>query len=390
MSDQCPICSERTPAVLDRPLEMPILMNRIYASAVEGRAAARGPLEFVACRRCGFTWNRAFNPALIVYNEEYENDQAYSPAFRAHMSARAKDVIDSVPSTEEISYLEVGCGQGRFLGEVARSAGDRLRAAEGFDPAWRGEEGVGPEGSRIYRRYFDIDTVSLLHHSPNVVATRHTIEHVQDPIAFLRAIREALGQRSQARIWVETPCVSWILRNRAMHDFFYEHCSLFTENALAYALAAAGFASPSVTHVFGGQYLWGTAVASENVEAMPLETSTEHAFLETVRKEFINRWKREMEDAANVGKVALWGAGAKGVSFSLLIDPEQKMIDHVIDVNPGKQGHYLPGSGLRVISPRESAERRPGTVFVMNPNYLEEISETAQEVGLIARLVAID
>ena len=78
------------------------------------------------------------------------------------------------------------------------------------------------------------------------------------------------------------------------------------------------------------------------------------------------------------------------MSFALLSDPEQRMIDHVVDVNPAKQRKYLPGSGLLVLSPEEAAKRMAKTVFVMNPNYLDEISATAREVGINARLVPID
>lgn len=389
MNATCPVCGQTAATRLDEPLSMPILMNRIYETASEGRSAALGPLEFVACSRCGFTWNLAFDPSLIVYDEEYENDQTYSPSFREHMRARACDVVESIPANRAVVYLEVGCGQGRFIEEVVRIAGVRLQSAEGFDPAWRGADGTGPAGSRIHRVYFNKGTASRLKSGPNVVVTRHTIEHVPDPINFLRAIREALGRDSTARLWVETPCVEWILKNRAMQDFFYEHCSLFTAGSLAFALEKAGFATPRVRHVFGGQYLWAEAVAAESVR-MSDPVASAYEPLDFVRREFIRRWRNEISNAGDEGRVALWGAGAKGVSFSLLADPEQKIIDHVVDVNPAKQGKYLPVSGTLVVSPAESALRKTKTVFVMNSNYMDEITATAREVGLNARLVPIE
>ena len=390
MTEQCRVCDHPALAVLDSPLTMPVLMNKLYPTSEEGRAAVMGPLEFVACRHCGFTWNRAFDPELIVYDESYENDQAYSAAFNEHMNARARDIVNSLDPNEPISYLEVGCGQGRFLAQVAASAGERLRTAEGFDPAWRGGDGEGPEGACIYRDYFGVETAHRMEHPPNVVATRHTIEHVADPVGFLIAIREALGPQSKARIWVETPCVGWILRQRAMQDFFYEHCSLFTAHSLAFALCRAGFSSPRVSHVFGGQYLWAEAVASDVASEYALEPPVEYEHLDKVRRDYVTHWQGELTAAKSEGPVALWGAGAKGVSFSLLTDPEGTLIDHLIDVNPGKQGRYLPGSGFPVISPIESARRKPRTIFVMNVNYLNEIAVTAREVGISARLVPID
>ena len=50
-------------------------------------------------------------------------------------------------------------------------------------------------------------------------------------------------------------------------------------------------------------------------------------------------------------------------------------VDAVIDVNPAKQGHFLPATGLNVLSPENALELYPAgtTVYVMNSNYLDEI-----------------
>jgi hypothetical protein len=50
-------------------------------------------------------------------------------------------------------------------------------------------------------------------------------------------------------------------------------------------------------------------------------------------------------------------------------------VDYVVDINPLKQGQYLPLSGVRVSSPEEAMSRWPKGInlFVMNSNYLEEI-----------------
>jgi hypothetical protein len=48
---------------------------------------------------------------------------------------------------------------------------------------------------------------------------------------------------------------------------------------------------------------------------------------------------------------------------------------NVIDINPAKQGKFLPATGLRVEPPEEVLPRlRAGaSIYVMNSNYLDEI-----------------
>lgn len=390
MFDPCPVCAATRSTTLGVPTDVPLLMNRVYATEESAREAPRGRLDLVGCLNCGFLWNRAFRAEQIAYDMDYENDQTHSAAFAAHLRARAMDVVRAVPAGEKIAYLEIGCGQGRFITEISAVAGDRLVSAEGFDPAWRGEDGIGPGNSRIHKAYFDSCTARLLTNLPNVVASRHTIEHVPDPITFLSLVRTALGSHVRARIFLETPCVSWILKHQAMQDFFYEHCSLFTARALSLALRKAGFRSPFVQHVFDGQYLWAEATTYGADEILEAELPYDLRAIAGAHERFVTHWRERVCAAAGQGPVALWGAGAKGVTFALMIDPDSKWLDHVIDINPSKQNRHIAGTGLRIFAPNDAASRRAHTIFVMNPHYLNEIATMASNAGIIARLVPIN
>ncbi|HTX50274.1 MAG TPA: class I SAM-dependent methyltransferase [Caulobacteraceae bacterium] len=341
------------------------------------------------CAACGFAWNVAFDPRIIVYDGDYENDQTHSPAFLAHLRDRARAVVSAVAPGEPVDYLEIGCGQGIFIGAVADAAGEKLRSATGFDPAWRGLGSRGPGDSCIHAMYFDQASANRLDRRPNVVACRHTIEHVPDPLGFLRSVRAALGPESRARVFIETPCLEWIVRHEAMQDFFYEHCSIFTASSLRYALEASGFGVRQVAHVFGGQYLWAEAEAVEHGTPARLTPLASGDFAGAQRR-FTARWRLAAERARREGPVAIWGAGAKGVTFALLVDADGALFDHAIDINPHKQGLHMPTSGLLVLSPGQSAIRQPRTIFVMNPNYLAEIRDIAVASGGDAKLIPVN
>jgi hypothetical protein len=386
MAVACPICRSTFRQPLVRQPDVPIMMHQLYATAQQARHAALAKLDLNRCRSCGFVWNEAFDSAALQYNESYENNQGHSNVFREHMMGRADAIMKLAPAGQPLNYLEVGCGQGTFLACVAETAGSRLRSADGFDPAYRGS-GSNEASIRFYSDYFDQRTAALLSARPNVVVSRHTIEHVADPVAFLRAIRSGLGEDSEALIFIETPDVDWIIANCAIQDFFYEHCSLFTADALRLALSRAGFRNACVETVFGGQYLW----ASANVGA-PDEPVMDRCLPEvrSPTDDFVERWRDRVRSAKTKGRVALWGAGAKGVTFVLLVDPAGELVDHVIDINPAKQGHHLPVCALPVVGPETASSLEPKTIFVMNPIYLREIAETAAAVGISAELVPIN
>jgi hypothetical protein len=52
-----------------------------------------------------------------------------------------------------------------------------------------------------------------------------------------------------------------------------------------------------------------------------------------------------------------------------------------VDINPYRQGHFLPGSGLPIVAPAFLADYRPDVVIVMNPVYREEIARDLETMG---------
>ena len=74
-------------------------------------------------------------------------------------------------------------------------------------------------------------------------------------------------------------------------------------------------------------------------------------------------------------KNVVWGGASKGVIFSLLLQRQGIKVDRIIDISPDKQGRYIPGTGLRVMSPTEGLKDLPvgSEIHVMNPNYIEEV-----------------
>ncbi|WP_373308526.1 hypothetical protein [Laribacter hongkongensis] len=78
------------------------------------------------------------------------------------------------------------------------------------------------------------------------------IEHVPEPLEILRSVRVALASSPKARgfkarVFFETPCIEWILRHRAIWDFFHEHCSLFNAGSLGLAFRRAEFVMERVS-----------------------------------------------------------------------------------------------------------------------------------------------
>jgi SAM-dependent methyltransferase len=374
--DTCPVCGAPATAPFLHRSAVPVHQNLPAPTVAAARGVARGDLAMAACPSCGFVFNRAFDPALLRYGPGYDNTQAGSRRFAAHLDALVRYLVER-RGVRGAHIVEVGCGDGGFLRRLVAWPGAG-NTGIGYDPAH-----AGPAEILDGRLRFVRGTYPPPGGGPpvDVVICRHVIEHVADPLALLAAIRAA----RPARVFFETPCIGWILRNAVLWDFFYEHCSLFTARSLTAAFARAGFAVRAVRRVFAGQYLWleavpGQAVPPHGAGRVPVLAQRYGAQEPALRAAWCDRLTR----LAAGGPVAVWGAGAKGVTFAALADPEVRLIDCVVDINPAKQGRFVPGTGHAIVAPAALGARKVRHVVLMNPAYRPEVASMLPACGRAA------
>jgi SAM-dependent methyltransferase len=387
MSEQtrCPICAlPATNRFLHRA-QVPVHQNLVVRDRQAAIDIARGDLDLAVCEACGFIFNQAFDAARLTYDQAYDNTQSYSPYFDAYLDALVKQLIDE-RGVRNQRIVEVGCGKGVFLKKLVGAA-ETGNTGYGFDPSYDGPDTDLGGRIRFERRYYGPDCT---HIPADIVVCRHVIEHIADPIHLLRTIRQTLAATSHARVFFETPCVEWILRNQVIWDFFYEHCSYFSAQSLTTAFEIAGFHVERVDHVFGEQYLWLEATLASSDRAVTKRAGTTPALARQfaiAENERVSSWRAHVAALAARQRIALWGAGAKGVTFANLVDAERTQIACVVDMNPQKQHQYIPGSGHPIVDYRELAGLGVSAALVMNPNYWPEIAQLLEQANLRIKLI---
>lgn len=333
---------------LFRAERLPVLQNRTYETAAAAQASPTGDVVLVQDPQTGLVFNAAFDPSKLSYDADYQNEQACSGVFRQHLDSVAAIVDRHLAGR---TLIEVGCGKGAFL-ELLRGRG---YAITGIDPAYEGEN------PNVIKAPFEAG----LGLSAEGVVMRHVLEHMQDPLSFLSAIAAANGGRGIA--YIEVPCLDWICARRAWFDIFYEHVNYFRLvdfDRMFDRVIDCG-------HVFGGQYLY--AIVDMATLRAPRASAQDVIDLPGDFMAGVERAAARAGRAAR--RNAIWGAASKGVIFATHLMRRGVTFDVAIDINPAKQGRYLPVTALRVASAAEGRSLlAPGdNVFVMNSNYLDEI-----------------
>jgi SAM-dependent methyltransferase len=366
--------------------DVPVQQNTPKPTFEAAQATPRGDIRLAWCGQCGLVTNTAFDPALEIYTADYNNSQTYSGVFSQYVHDLAVMLVEQYGLRQK-RIVEIGCGAGDFLKKLCE-LGDNN--GWGFDPSYTGPLMALNGRIRFIKDFFGPRYAG---YTGDLYLARHLIEHIHDLDALMRGVRSAVGS-SQAVVFFETPDVRWILKNVTFWDIFYEHCSLFSPASLTHLFTRYGFTVRRSSLVFGEQYQWLEAAAAANAGLPPAGLDSGHDIGELARHfareadKKIADYQRQLQQPGI--RSAVWGAGAKGVTFLNTLKPALEVLPVVVDVNPGKQGRYIPGTGQLVIAPEQLPGYQPDTIFIMNPNYADEIRSTVSHLGLNAAVSIVE
>jgi 2-polyprenyl-3-methyl-5-hydroxy-6-metoxy-1,4-benzoquinol methylase len=378
-NDSCLICGAGPLETLISIPDVPTLCNRLCASEAEAADAPRGNISLGYCQDCGHVVNSAFDPAQVNYDGRFENTLTFSPRYREYAQLVADRVINRY-ALDGKRIVEIGCGNGDFL-RLLCGAGNH---GEGYDPSqptsrWE----VGRGSVEIIGRNFAAEDAR----GADFVCCRHVLEHLPEPMDLLRRLRESLDVRDDAVVFFEVPNGLFTLDRLGIWDIIHEHVSYFMPSSLVRAFERAGFRVGSTESAFDDQYLWVEArvdgqMSSSDLPKRPSDTL--YSAFSTRFADKVAQWRRRIEESRSDGRqVVLWGAGAKGVMFlNLLRVTAGSGIDWVVDINPRKQGHFVPLMGQRIVGPDRLAQNPPDLLVVMNPEYEGEIRATIENLGI--------
>lgn len=334
---------------------VPVFQNKAYTARKEAEEALMADVELEQSVVSGFVYNRLFQPNLMIYDINYQNEQSNSRVFTDHL----KSVLDRLISygIKEQKVVEIGCGKGVFFEMMLQAGID----CWGFDPTY---EGQNPRISKDYfsEKYNDINA--------GAVIMRHTLEHIPNPFSFIHTIAKANNYKGY--LFVEVPTFDWIVNKKAYWDIFFEHCNYFTEQSLA-----CMFDDAIVDNFFGGQYIYLWADMNKLRKTIPQQN-----FIQFNDRGFGEKMQEHEIFLEAKAPVTIWGAGAKGSTFLNLMDRNRKKISYVVDINPLKQNRFIAGTGHPVYSPERLHAEEPGTIIIMNENYKEEIVKMINNPGI--------
>jgi SAM-dependent methyltransferase len=369
---------------------VPVNSCILMSTAEEARDYPRGDIVLGFCDDCGFIFNLAFNQHLAEYSGRYEETQGYSATFQRYHRALAQDLISRYGLRDK-TVLEIGCGKGEFLALLC----DRgLNRGIGFDPGYHGNRDVLTE-SPTAEVIVDFYSEKYANHHADFVCCKMTLEHIPQPADFVGLSRRAMSPGAGSVFYLQVPEALRIFRDCIFEDIYYEHCGYFTAGSLSRLFRRQGLEPLKVYTSYADQYLAIEASVACGEGDIPPAVERDFDAVRDLVTTFpqrihgkISHWRQVLADCASRGPVVLWGSGSKAVAFLGAVDKEE-IVDRVVDINPYRQRHFMPGSAQPIVAPAELRKNPPAAVVVMNPIYRQEVAAELETLGLQSEVLTL-
>jgi 2-polyprenyl-3-methyl-5-hydroxy-6-metoxy-1,4-benzoquinol methylase len=197
------------------------------------------PLVYYQCQNCGLVFQSA-EESLASDPEFYQ--KTYRKIYQADVNPTEKDIWVQKQRAEFLVGLlgSNGVEKPEWVVDIGASTGLLLK---GFHEAM-GSDVVGVEPGDAYRQYAETqgitmfssidDLAMLLDQKFNLVTMIHVLEHLADPIGYLKDIRERLLDE-KGHLLIEVP-------NFYAHDSYeLAHLTCFTPRTLQEMVMQAGY-----------------------------------------------------------------------------------------------------------------------------------------------------
>jgi hypothetical protein len=342
----------------------------------------RLPLDFVSCVDCGHVFNVAFDYSHVPYsgkpNLMFNSANIWSQFVRDVCSF----LLDHLP--ERPVVVEIGHGDGSFLSALgeARPGGRYV----GFDP-----HGATSDVSGLEFRTELFDPVThLAELTPNMVISRHVLEHMTNPLAFLQQLSFAATCLKQAPLaYFEVPCIDRTLEIFRTVDFYYEHSSQFTTASFTRMLERCKAEVLDIRHGYGGEVVSGFARLGgpgNNTDA----TQIARKFRAEAEKALAVVMEQLAQLYTSGRPVAIWGGTGKSAAFMCRYGVDRKRFPTVVDSDWNKVGTFVPGTGQEIRF-RDWLVSHAVEVVIIPPQWrAADILAEMREAGITAEQVLIE
>ena len=379
---ECPACAYHVAVPFFDGGDQPLATIAWPASSEHAKALTRLPLDFVRCIGCGHVYNTRFEYSNIPYAEKPNLMFNQGAVWSGFIKALRSHLLSQLPRDPVV--VEIGHGDGSFISSLADdNAGGRFI---GFDP----HGAVHDQGGVSLRPEMFEPGRHLEELKPDLIVSRHVLEHLMNPLAFLQEISFAascLGIRPLA--YLEVPCIDRVFETGRTVDFYYEHSSQFTTESFTQMVSRCGAEIIEIDHGYDGEVVFGLMRLGHGTDH--LKHATEALRFSNGARQADTIIRQQLSDLCRSNKrVAVWGGTGKSAAFMQRYGVDAERFPVVVDDDTKKVGTFVPGTGQKILFRDWLLEHPVDVVIIPTQWRAVDIMAVMKRVGIEADTVLIE
>lgn len=347
------------------------------------------PLIIRVCGECKLVQTEDFAARETFFSEDYAYFSSFSSSWLAHAKSYVETMAQRFGLDEGSHVVEVAANDGYLLQYVKAKGIPCL----GVEPTKSTANAAREKGIEIVEEFFGVALAEKLvaeGHAADLTAANNVLAHVPDINDFVSGFARLLKPTGVATF--EFPHVLNMIAQSQFDTAYHEHYSYLSLLAVDRIFAANGLTVFDVetTPWHGGSLRVFACradhsahprlsrvdeVLAQEVEAGLADVAVYGGFqskANKVRDDFL----AFLIDCNRQGlSVAAYGAAAKGNTLLNFAGIKAGQIAFVVDKNPAKQGMFLPGSRVPIVSEDVLKARKPDRVVIFPWNLTEEIKQ---------------
>jgi len=363
--NKCRVCGSCTFETLFDFQSMPVLAEPVP----QGCIVESGPLTVYKCKDCGYVFLKEVVDGSI-YSEYIYSPQA-SDEVVAYLKQFVIDTMTQLDLRPGQSGLEIGSGDGSLCREFNNAGMD----FSGVEPS-KTLSKISREKNQVntYNGFMNCELAENLGPKFNLVVVRHVLEHINNFESFFKAIDKCLAPGGA--LVIEVPYLGDICKQNQFYAFFFEHLSYFSVTSLQNLLTRFGFFITKAEFVSpeGGSVL---IHASRNFATPPKERPDYQSIsLDLLKQAFLSFKSKYAELIRKAGRIAVYGAGQRGVTLLNLMNASNNNVTAIYDENPNYHGLLTPQSHIPVKSPVQMSDPNvPDVILILASSYDKQIRQ---------------
>ena len=347
------------------------------------------PLRVLVCDQCWLVQTEDFAQADELFDADYAYFSTFSSSWLAHSERYVTDIVQRFGLDEQSCVVEVAANDGYLL-QYVKALGI---PCTGIEPTASTASAARAKGIDIVEEFFGVNLAKQLvadGKQADLTAANNVLAHVPEINDFVAGFTALLKPNGVATF--EFPHLLNLIELNQFDTIYHEHFSYLSLTAVQHIFAANGLSVFDVqelpTHggslrVFAQRTDTGLQVINDQVrlllqkeESAGMRTAEYYTGFQGKSEKVKDDFVAFLIEAKRKGKsVAAYGAAAKGNTLMNFAGIRSDLIQFAVDKNPAKQGKYMPGSRIPIVSEDRLIEERPDYVVILPWNLREEVMQ---------------